>query len=93
MQFEWDDAKAQSNLAKHGMRFDVAIRVFDDPHQWRGDVSRPQDAESRLKTVGVIEGRLITVVYTLRSGAIRIISARRANVKESRSYGDRSLHT
>lgn len=31
MRFEWDDAKARSNLIKHGVAFDVAIKVFDDP--------------------------------------------------------------
>ena len=92
MQFEWDDAKAQSNLAKHGVRFEVATLVFYDPAAKDTDASRPADNERRRKAVGLIEGRLIAVVYTRRDGAVRIISARRANHKESRSYGDRSLH-
>ena len=92
MQFAWDNAKAQSNLAKDGVRFGLATRVFDDPSHQDGDASRKEDGESRRKAIGLIEGRLIAVVYVRRGETVRIISARRANMKESRSYGDRSLH-
>ncbi|WP_174299467.1 BrnT family toxin [Caulobacter sp. S45] len=92
MQFEWDNAKAQSNLAKHGVGFSLAARVFDDPNHQDSDASREADGESRRKAIGSIEGRLIAVVYVGRGEVVRIISARRANMKESRSYGDRLLH-
>jgi uncharacterized protein len=84
--FEWDQAKAASNLAKHGVRFESAVRVFFDNAYVDIDVSRRADAEARQKAVGIIDGRLFTVVYTERQGIARIISARRSNVKESRSY-------
>ena len=91
MQFEWDNAKAQSNLAKHGVRFSLATRLFDDPSHQDADASREADGESRRKAIGLIEVRLIAVVYVHRGETVRIISARRANLKESRSYGYRSL--
>jgi uncharacterized protein len=85
-QFEWDDAEAASNLAKHGVRFESAVRIFFDNARVDIDVSRGADAEVRRKAIGIIDGRLFTVVYTERQGIVRIISARRSNVKESRSY-------
>lgn len=85
--FEWDDAKAWSNLVKHGVPFAYAARVFLDPDVVDFDASKPEDGEVRRKAVGVIEGRLFTVVYTERDDVIRIISARRCNAAEARRYG------
>jgi uncharacterized DUF497 family protein len=89
--FEWDDAKAQSNLAKHGVPFAYATRLFLDPQRVDFDVTRPADGEARRKAIGAIEGRLFSVVYTVREGRSRLISARRCNVTEERRYGP--LHT
>ena len=89
MRFEWDDTKADGNLAKHGISFQEAIAVFADPLHVDMDSSRPEDGELRRKVVGAIQGRVFTVVYTLRGGTIRLVSARRANPKEARSYGHR----
>lgn len=85
--FEWDDAKAASNLAKHGVPFAYATRVFLDPQAIDIDVSRFGDGETRRKVIGAIEGRIFSVVYTGREGSIRLISARRCNAKEERLYG------
>jgi uncharacterized protein len=90
--FEWDDAKAERNLAKHGFSFKEAREVFTDPGAVVFDVTREEDNENRLKVVGRISGCLFTVVYTQRGAAKRLISARPANAKEERSYGDRSQH-
>jgi uncharacterized DUF497 family protein len=87
--FEWDDAKAQSNEEKHGITFADAIAVFADPDAVRLDVSRSEEGEERFKTVGRIDGKLFVVVFTERAGAIRVISGRRANKKEEQAYGDR----
>jgi uncharacterized DUF497 family protein len=85
--FDWDDAKAAANLIKHGVPFAYAARVFLDPDLIDFDATRPEDGEVRRKAVGMIEGRLFTVVYTERVGLIRIISARRCNAREGRFYG------
>lgn len=87
MDFEWDDDKAASNVRKHGIRFEVATVVFLDPVQIDFDASRALDGEVRRKTVGVLEARLLTVVYTERAGVVRLISARRSNTKEVRFDG------
>jgi uncharacterized DUF497 family protein len=85
--FEWDEAKALANLAKHGVPFVYAAAVFLDPDGIDFDASRPEDGEARRKMVGRIDGRFFTVVYTERGDLIRLISARRANAQEERSYG------
>ncbi len=85
--FEWDHAKAASNLAKHGVPFDYATRVFLDEAVVDFDASREADGEARRKAIGLIEERVFTVVYVQRGEAIRIISARRANAMERKAYG------
>jgi uncharacterized protein len=85
-QFEWDDTKAASNFAKHGVEYEFAVRVFLDEAGTDFDASRIADRELRRKIVGTIDGGLFTVVYTRRESAVRIISARRSNAKESRAY-------
>ena len=88
--FEWDAGKEAHNVRKHGVRFVFASRVFDDPHRVDVDVSRGQDGEPRHKAIGVIDGTLFAVIFTMRGAARRIISARRTNTKEDRQYADHS---
>ena len=84
--FEWDDAKSQANQKKHKISFDVACRVFDD----QGLIDEPDESmeydEDRYKAVGMIDGRMIAVIYTLRGDRIRLISARKATTKEHFDY-------
>lgn len=65
--FVWDDAKASSNRAKHGIEFVYATNLFLDANRLDVDASHTQDREMRRKTIGVIEGRLFTLVYAARS--------------------------
>lgn len=88
--FEWDEAKARSNLAKHRITFDDALAVFADTEIVIVASFRAQDGEERFKAIGRIGGRIFTVVYTERGGVRRIISARRANATEEKRYGDNS---
>lgn len=85
-EFEWDDGKAQTNLAKHGVSFEAARRVFDDAFAFeRSDVGS-KDGETRYLTTGMVNGVLLTVVYTERGERVRIISARKATRHERRDY-------
>jgi uncharacterized DUF497 family protein len=86
--FEWDDAKAASNLDKHRIAFDDAIGVFADPNVVIVATIREEDGEDRFKAIGRIGDRVFTVVYAERNGMKRLISARRANRKEEKRYGD-----
>lgn len=88
--FEWDEEKAQKNLRKHGIRFEAATKVFDDPLAVSTQ-DRVVNGECRWQTVGTVEGcTLLVVAHTLRDAdnveIIRIISARRAEPKERRRY-------
>ena len=83
MQFEWNDQKRITNLEKHGLDFFDAVEVFDTPH-----IVAPSahDSEQRFLAVRTLQGRFVTVVYTMRSEAIRIISFRRSRHEERQKY-------
>jgi uncharacterized DUF497 family protein len=88
VEFEWDETKRQSNLAKHGIDFRLTRRLVDGVQTvtTRGSF---QD-EERFLTTGAIDGRFVTVVWTRRDDTVRIISARRARDAERRAH--RSLY-
>lgn len=92
--FEWDAVKAQSNLSKHRVSFDLAIRVFADPFALV-EQDRIVSGERRWQTLGTVDGYLLLLVaHTVNVGVgddedietIRIISARRAEPKERKRY-------
>ncbi|NID15453.1 BrnT family toxin [Luteibacter yeojuensis] len=92
MTFEWDAAKAVANKAKHGVSFRAATKVFFDPcyveHHDGGD-----HAEDRYVAFGLVRGRVLLVVYTMRDKVIRLISAREAPRHEATHYWkNRSLY-
>ncbi|MGA8401925.1 MAG: BrnT family toxin [Stellaceae bacterium] len=83
--FEWDETKRQSNLAKHGVDFRRAILIFEGETLEVEDRRRNYQ-ELRFRCLGEIAGRVYQVVYTPRELNRRIISARKANVREQRAY-------
>ncbi len=89
MTFDWDPAKDASNRVKHGVSFETAQLVFDDPHAISA-IDRVVDGEERWQTVGMAEGMLLLVVHVDRGHEgceiIRIISARRADAYERKKY-------
>ena len=86
MEFEWDDAKASSNLKKHGISFVQSRQVFDDPRKVDDLDNFLEYGEERWIVTGMSGLRLLTVVYTMRQGFIRIISARKATKHEEQDY-------
>ena len=87
MTFEWDEAKAAANLVKHGVSFDEAKTVFNDP--LFVDFYDPEHSveEHRYITIGESkQGRLLIVAYTQRDEAIRLISAREVTSTEREAY-------
>lgn len=85
--FEWDQAKEQSNLAKHRLDFRTASRVFLDPFLLELEDDRGYE-ETRWNVIGVVDGRVLFVTYTERNERIRIISARGAEPHERKRYDD-----
>jgi uncharacterized DUF497 family protein len=90
--FEWDEAKAESNLKKHGVSFEDAMLVFAAPDAFT-EQDRIEDGEVRWQTTGLMEGAVLVLVAHLVEDdasheAIRIISARLADRKERKRYGE-----
>ena len=96
LRFTWDESKNRRNRRKHGIGFEEAARVFDDPlHLSRQD--RIEDGEMRWQTIGMVGGAtLVLVAHTLRETdedgrpveIVRMISARAATRRERRRYED-----
>lgn len=87
MTFEWDSAKAARNLLKHGIAFDEAQTVFDDPFYVDFYDPDHSEHEERYLIIGTSsQGRLLIVSYTERGNAIRLISARELTRSEREAY-------
>jgi uncharacterized DUF497 family protein len=85
MKFDWDEAKAAANLAKHRVAF-KGVLDFD----WDGAVfevdSRRNYGEPRMVATSTINGRLHILVFTQRGYTVRVISLRKANGREVIEY-------
>jgi uncharacterized protein len=89
MTFEWDETKARSNLAKHGVSFLLATRVWDDPSI--DLVAQIEEGEERWLAVGAVSTVTVLAVAHVYRGedgneVVRIISARKATRHERRRY-------
>src|SRR5205085_10378859 len=85
MEAEWDEQKRHTDIAKHGVDFVAAARVFDGPILEVED-RRSDHGEMRFLSLGEVAGQVIHVVYTWRGRRRRIISARRASRDERQRY-------
>lgn len=84
--FVWDPEKNRANLAKHGVAFEDARKIFDGSILERAD-DRFDYGEPRWNAIGLADGRELAVAYTVtHDDEIRIISARGATSKERRRY-------
>jgi uncharacterized DUF497 family protein len=85
--FEWDESKARSNVRKHGVSFQEAVTVFDDPMSITLDDPEHSDHERRFVTIGFSNrARLLVVCHGDRPDRIRIINSRTADRRERRYY-------
>jgi uncharacterized DUF497 family protein len=85
MEFEWDDDKNESNFEKHGLDFETAMQIWNGPIIEQTD-DRYEYGEYRFIAFGMVDSRVLTVVYTWRGNVCRIISARKARKDERRAY-------
>ncbi len=88
MKFQWDSQKAIANMRKHGIRFDEAVTVFQDPLALVFDDKAHSEYEHREIIIGhSVLNRLILVCFTERDEQfIRIFSARQATKHEQKDY-------
>lgn len=84
MRFEWDSAKADSNVEKHSVSFEEAAEIWDDPDLMV--LSGKKKGEKRKLAIGRSYSVVFSVIHTERGEAVRIISARRATQKERQTY-------
>lgn len=85
-EFEWNDEKADANAKKHGVSFEQAKGVFDDPFALEWIDENSDYGEIRYRLLGMAENRVLFVAYAMRQERIRIISARGALPNERRRY-------
>ena len=88
MSFDWDSRKATINEKKHGISFELAMTVFDDPFALIAEDEKHSASECREWIIGLSDQGVLVVIYTkrLERAQVRIISARRANKKEKELY-------
>jgi uncharacterized DUF497 family protein len=92
LHFEWDDAKAASNLEKHGVSFQAAATIFDDSNRLEEDDIFAR-GEYRTVTIGAVDSLVLTVVYSEpEENLIRLISARLATAQERKTYEQNLIH-
>lgn len=86
MRFEWNEAKNQANIRKHGIDFNDVPGIFQHPVLSLRD-ERQDYGEERWISIGWIRSLVGVVVYTERRGnVIRVISARKATQQEAKRY-------
>jgi uncharacterized DUF497 family protein len=96
VRFEWDQAKNEANQAKHGVSFETAVLVFEDPH-CLAFVERIENGEERWRAIGSVRDSFLflTVAHTYSEEeaelTARIISARRATSHERKLYAEAIL--
>jgi uncharacterized DUF497 family protein len=88
MDFEYDQHKNRSNIIKHGIDFADAESIFMYPMLIREDV-RSDYGEQRWISIGLLKGIVVVMVFTIRRGKMRIISIRKANLKERDIYNEK----
>jgi uncharacterized DUF497 family protein len=84
MEFEYDARKSASNLTKHGIDFDDALALWDDPDLL--EIPAKTEDEPRWLLIGTIEGKHWSAIVTYRNDVARIISVRRSRVEEVALY-------
>lgn len=88
--WDWDEAKRQHNLRKHGIDFAEAA-AFDWLTAHIEPDNRQDYGEERLGAFGHLHGRLYVLTFTRRDGRVRIISLRKANKREQRKWASRNI--
>ncbi|MGH9433290.1 MAG: BrnT family toxin [Terriglobia bacterium] len=91
MRYEWDEAKRQSNIQKHGIDFGgiekafagTTLTILDDRFDY---------GETRFITLGLLSGRVVVIAHTETQRVIRIISVRKATKNEEASYFKEIAH-
>ena len=85
MHFSWDETKRKANVAKHGLDFADAARVFESPMVLFED-DRQDYGEQRMIGIGLLQSLVVLIVHVESETNIRIISMRKADSNETNLY-------
>jgi uncharacterized DUF497 family protein len=85
-EFEWDEAKLIRNVHVHRIDFRDVPQIFDGPHLIQRSA---YEAEERFIAIGFLENREVAVVFTVRDGKRRLISARPASRDERKTFQEK----
>ncbi len=93
MKCDWDSSKYERNLQRHGLAFELAEKVFDDPFAITTEDYINERGEQRYQTIAVYEGAIFLIAHTYRlvngEERPRIISFRKAATYEEQKYYQR----
>ena len=85
--FEWDERKAKANVAKHGVDFEEARTIFNDPRLLTFEDIDHSEQEQRYLSLGISsDGRLLIAAHTEDGDIVRLINCRKATRRERRTY-------
>ncbi len=85
--FEWDETKRLATIEKHGIDFLDAIEILERPHLL---VAATSTTEFRFRAIGLLGGKFVCLICTIRNDHVRIITARVARRHERQQY--QNLH-
>ncbi len=88
MEFEWDITKATANFRKHGVSFEEAVLAFRDENAIELIDEMNSQTEARYQVIAMSPMRLLFISFTVRKGKVRVISARKANIRQIRVYNE-----
>lgn len=87
MEFDWNGAKCAKNIAERGIDFADVVAGFADPGRKVVKDARKDYGEERFNMLAKVEGRIFHITFTERGKIVWLISARKANKREQRRYG------
>jgi uncharacterized protein len=84
--YVWDEAKNQRNIKRHGIAFGDAVSFSQDDNRIERIDNREDYGEERIVSTGLVNGKIMVIVFTEAGSVIRIISARLATKREADDY-------
>ena len=87
--FEWDSEKSRLNFEKHNIAFDKATAIWQSIYLEVAAIAQEKKGETRSATIGLIDGKFYTAIWTWRSNKMRLICVRRSRDGEKKAFQNR----
>jgi uncharacterized DUF497 family protein len=92
MEITYDPAKNETNIRERGLSFEFVNELEWETVSLR-EVTRPEHGERRWRAWGLIQGRMVVLIYTIRAEGMRVISFRKANSRERKMYAQETAES